>query len=106
MHHAQFMIGNSSSGMWEAPTLGLPVINTGNRQEGRFRGDNVIYASVDPCAIQEAIKSAVLLTHTPGHNPYGTQNSAAVAVGFLRQKKMQILISESNLFQLAFDSSG
>lgn len=83
MHHAQFMIGNSSSGMWEAPTLGLPVINIGNRQKGRIRGDNVIDVSADPCAIHEAIESAVLLTHTPGHNPYGTHNSAAVAVDLI-----------------------
>ena len=36
------MIGNSSSGIWEAATFGVPVINIGTRQEGRTRQANII----------------------------------------------------------------
>ncbi|PYM52461.1 MAG: UDP-N-acetylglucosamine 2-epimerase (hydrolyzing), partial [Candidatus Rokuibacteriota bacterium] len=36
------MIGNSSSGLIEAPSFGLPVVNVGSRQRGRLRGANVI----------------------------------------------------------------
>ncbi len=36
------MVGNSSSGIIEAPSFGLPVINIGSRQTGRQRAKNVI----------------------------------------------------------------
>lgn len=42
MAQAKLMIGNSSSGLIEAPGFGLPVINIGNRQRGRLRAGNVV----------------------------------------------------------------
>jgi len=39
---ADAMVGNSSSGIIEAGSLGLPVVNIGSRQEGRVRGPHVI----------------------------------------------------------------
>jgi UDP-hydrolysing UDP-N-acetyl-D-glucosamine 2-epimerase len=42
MAHAKLMAGNSSSGIIEAPSFQLPVVNIGNRQDGRVRGNNVI----------------------------------------------------------------
>ena len=42
MKAASVMVGNSSSGIIEAPSLGLPAVNIGIRQEGRERGENVI----------------------------------------------------------------
>ncbi len=42
MKAAGVMVGNSSSGIIEAPSLGLPAVNIGIRQEGRERGENVI----------------------------------------------------------------
>ena len=36
------MVGNSSSGLLEAPSFTLPVVNIGNRQKGRLRAGNVI----------------------------------------------------------------
>lgn len=44
---AKYMIGNSSSGIWEAPSFGLPVINLGRRQADRMRGSNVIDVPLD-----------------------------------------------------------
>jgi UDP-hydrolysing UDP-N-acetyl-D-glucosamine 2-epimerase len=42
MSVAAAMVGNSSSGIIEAPSFGLPVVNVGTRQEGRVRAANVI----------------------------------------------------------------
>ena len=44
IRHAEFMIGNSSSGILEAPTLALGVVNVGERQRGRLAVENVIFA--------------------------------------------------------------
>ena len=36
------VVGNSSSGILEAATFGVPVVNVGDRQRGRASGDNVV----------------------------------------------------------------
>lgn len=54
LRHATVMIGNSSSGIIEAPTYQVPVVNIGRRQEGRVRGANVIDVDQDPSAIAAA----------------------------------------------------
>jgi len=58
MNLATAMIGNSSSGIIEAASLHLPVINIGNRQEGRAQSGNVINVACDKDMILNAIKKA------------------------------------------------
>ncbi|HJH25393.1 MAG TPA: UDP-N-acetylglucosamine 2-epimerase (hydrolyzing) [Methanophagales archaeon] len=53
------MVGNSSSGIIEAPSFGLPVVNIGSRQEGRQRAENVIDVDYDKEKIKAAIKKAL-----------------------------------------------
>ena len=59
MKHADAMIGNSSSGIVEAPSYHLPVINIGSRQAGRERGKNVLDVGYDSYEILHAIKTAL-----------------------------------------------
>lgn len=56
---ADLMIGNSSSGIIEAASFKLPVINIGTRQEGRLRACNVIDVNYDKAEIQEGINKAL-----------------------------------------------
>lgn len=58
LRHAALMIGNSSAGILEAPSLGLPVVNVGVRQRGREHGDNVIFTDYEPTEIAAAIARA------------------------------------------------
>lgn len=55
---ARMMIGNSSSGIYEAPAFQIPTINIGNRQKGRLHGDTVIDCPAEEDAIEAAIKLA------------------------------------------------
>jgi len=59
MNLARVMIGNSSSGLIEAASFGLPVVNIGTRQVGRERAENVIDVKCNKEEIVEAIKKAV-----------------------------------------------
>ena len=52
------MVGNSSSGLLEAPSFGLPVVNVGSRQRGRVRGTNVIDVGCGREEIGEGIRRA------------------------------------------------
>jgi UDP-hydrolysing UDP-N-acetyl-D-glucosamine 2-epimerase len=59
MRYAAAMVGNSSSGIIEAASFELPVVNIGTRQKGRVRAGNVIDVGYDADAITLAIAQAV-----------------------------------------------
>ncbi|WP_348260846.1 UDP-N-acetylglucosamine 2-epimerase [Telmatobacter sp. DSM 110680] len=58
LKHFTLMVGNSSSGLIEAPSFRLPVVNIGERQRGRVRSPNVIDVRCSQAAIQHGIKRA------------------------------------------------
>ncbi|MDN3555243.1 UDP-N-acetylglucosamine 2-epimerase [Halomonas maura] len=74
LRHLDLMIGNSSSGLIEAPSFRLPVVNVGSRQEGRLAADNVISVSNRVAAIRDGIEWALdpaFRARLAGlHNPY------------------------------------
>lgn len=53
LKYSYIMIGNSSSGIREAPYFGLPVLNIGSRQQNRVRGNNVVDVN---CNFQSLVK--------------------------------------------------
>lgn len=69
------VLGNSSSGIYEAPFLGIPTVNIGDRQRGRQRSLSVIDVPSDPAAIGLAIKQASddmwRAKHLGGPYPFG-----------------------------------
>jgi UDP-hydrolysing UDP-N-acetyl-D-glucosamine 2-epimerase len=74
MKHFALMVGNSSSGIIEAPSFKLPVVNIGNRQHGRVRANNVIDVDTTKAEIKIGIASAldtIFRKHIENiHNPY------------------------------------
>ena len=89
LRHARCLIGNSSLGLHEAPYIGLPTINVGERQRGRLAGENVQFVDVDKAAILAALDKAL---HDPvyrekvmaGPSPYGDGHMAERAVQILK----------------------
>ena len=87
MRGASVLVGNSSSGLLEAPSFELPAVNIGRRQEGRLRGPNVIDVPHD----EDAIYSSVLRTLEPSFreslrgmtNPYGDGHASERIVAAL-----------------------
>ena len=61
MKGARFVLGNSSSGLYEAPYMHVPTVNIGDRQKGRLRCDSVIDCAPDRESILEAIDKACSL---------------------------------------------
>lgn len=59
LKYADVMIGNSSSGIIEAPSFKLPVVNIGDRQKGRLRNKNIIDTMYDKEEIKKAIEIAL-----------------------------------------------
>ncbi|MGE5552026.1 MAG: UDP-N-acetylglucosamine 2-epimerase [Bacteroidota bacterium] len=59
LRHSGVLVGNSSSGMIEAPCLGTPVVNIGERQEGREQAGLVLQAGYDRSDITAKIRQAL-----------------------------------------------
>lgn len=77
LKNAIALVGNSSSGLIEAPTLGTYTINLGSRQDGRVRGDSVKDIPFDATAIAQAMRDVAKLAHpAAGDNPYYQPNCA------------------------------
>lgn len=65
------MLGNSSSGVIEAASFGAPVVNVGDRQNGRERNANTLDAPVERAAIGAALDAALAHGRRPPGNIYG-----------------------------------
>ncbi len=80
LKNAKVMIGNSSSGIIEAASFKIPVINIGTRQNGRERSKNTIDVNADYDEIKEALKRINSLDFTnvvrDAENIYGKGNTS------------------------------
>jgi UDP-N-acetylglucosamine 2-epimerase len=65
LKHADLVVGNSSSGLNEAPVLGARTVNVGNRQNGRFKGPTVVDCGSSSADIAAAINRALAI-HSQG----------------------------------------
>lgn len=75
MKYCKAVVGNSSSGLIEAPSFNVPTVNIGDRQKGRIRGGTIIDCEPDEMNINQAISKAVSETFFDSIqgevNPYG-----------------------------------
>lgn len=76
MKQAAIVVGNSSSGIVEAPALGIPVVNIGGRQKGRHLSRNIIQADATEGSIQAAISKAMRAGRTAGDGYWGDGHAA------------------------------
>lgn len=88
MKVANAMVGNSSSGILEAPSFELPAVNIGRRQNGRFQGKNIIIVPEhDSVAIKLALEKALSAEFRNSlrgmENPYGDGKSSERIVRIL-----------------------
>jgi UDP-hydrolysing UDP-N-acetyl-D-glucosamine 2-epimerase len=89
MKIAKVMVGNSSSGIIEAASFQLPVVNIGTRQEGRIRARNVIDVDYDTRSIRQGIHKAISehfrISLEGLQNPYGDGRAAEKIVSVLAE---------------------
>jgi UDP-hydrolysing UDP-N-acetyl-D-glucosamine 2-epimerase len=101
MYHCDFMVGNSSSGIIESPTVGVPVLNIGNRQKFREHGTNVIHSEFNVESLLNAV--SIIKNNFPDEkekiqydNPYGDGRFLEKADQIM--KTLQFPISKINKF--------
>ncbi len=85
MKQVDAVVGNSSSGILEAPSLRKPTVNIGDRQRGRPQATSIINCGYSVEAIDSAIRRAFELDCSQAVNPYGDGHSAERIVAILKR---------------------
>ena len=93
------LVGNSSSGIHEALTFNIPVVNIGMRQQGRERAKNIIDVPHDRKAISKAIQKALFDQKFKNLikkmvNPYGNGKSSEKIVKLLKEISLEGIIQK------------
>jgi len=96
MKYCDAVVGNSSSGLLEAPYYNIPTINIGNRQEGREKANTVIDCSTNRIEILKSIKSMnkKKLKLNNIKNLYGLGNTAENVIKILSNKNLNLNIKK------------
>ncbi len=98
LRYVDVVVGNSSSGITEVPSYGIPTINIGNRQQGRICADSVINVGYEFDDIEQAFKLALSddFQHKCQNvkNPYGEGDSAEKIVKVLKNIELKGLIKK------------
>lgn len=88
LKYCRIVIGNSSSGIIEAPSFGKPIINIGDRQKGRICADSVINCGYTQQEIQQAMETALTEEFENKarncRNPYEKENTAANIISVIK----------------------
>jgi UDP-hydrolysing UDP-N-acetyl-D-glucosamine 2-epimerase len=105
MKYATAMVGNSSSGIIEAASFELPVVNIGDRQKGRAHGGNVLDVGYSTEQIHAGIETAISPDFRAGladmTNPYGDGHAAAKIIEVLKKTSL-----DQNILQKRFYDPG
>jgi len=107
MKYAAAVVGNSSSGIIEAPTIRVPTVNIGDRQKGRIRASSVIDCNLSKESIVVALKKALTTEFRQKclnvENPYAKENSALSIKKVLLECDMPSLLKK-NFYDLQYIS--
>ena len=102
LSNASVLIGNSSSGIHEAATFKIPVVNIGTRQNGRLKPKNVVNTDYDTKQIQKKINyvlnNKVFQRGLKSlKNPYGQGNSSKKIIKLLTKIKLDNKIIQKQI---------
>lgn len=103
LHYADFMLGNSSSGIIEAQSFGLAVVNVGDRQKGRERNVNTIDVDINikkiinACLLAASLEFQSKINHI--ENIYGDGRASAKIIEYLSKLDFAKLLSKKSDFK-------
>ena len=105
MKYVDAVVGNSSSGLAEAPSMGIATINIGDRQKGRLSASSVINCEPTQQSISKALSTvfdpSFRSTLTSTKNPYGSGGASEKIVKIIKNHGLKDLLKKS-FFNLDF----
>lgn len=95
---ADALVGNSSSGIIEAPSLKTPTVNIGDRQKGRIQAHSIVNCPVEREAIKAAVESVLAPAFTAAltgvENPYAKPGTANAIINILKKPDLDIRLEK------------
>lgn len=102
MKHCACVIGNSSSGILEAPSFKVATINIGNRQAGRLQAESIINCEAKKSDISKAIEKISSEEFkqilSSAKNPYEGENTAKKIA-----QEIEVFVNKLNTFKVFYD---
>lgn len=89
------VVGNSSSGIIEVPSFGIPTLNIGDRQKGRIAADSVINCGTSKKEILEGLDKVLNSEPKKIHNPYEGKNTTVDILHVLKNFPLENLIQKT-----------
>lgn len=88
------VIGNSSSGIIEVPSFGIPTLDIGDRQKGRIAADSVIHCGYSTNNIIEGLKKVLAYGHKMIDNPYFKDGTCDAILNIIKTYPLDNLIQK------------
>lgn len=95
LQFVKVVVGNSSSGIIEVPSFGIPTLNIGDRQKGRIAADSVINCGTSKKDILEGLEKVLNSGHIEIHNPYEGKDTTADILHVLKTYPLEGLIQKT-----------
>jgi len=95
LQYVTAVIGNSSSGIIEVPSFGIPTLNIGNRQKGRIAANSVVNSGTSEEDILVGLKKVLYAEKKKITNPYEGKNTIADILQALKTYPLKRLIQKS-----------
>lgn len=94
MKYMTAVIGNSSSGIIEVPSFGIPTLDIGDRQKGRIAADSVIHCGYSAEEIREGLKKVVAFGHKTIDNPYYKEGTCNAILKVIKTYPLENLVQK------------
>ena len=88
------VIGNSSSGIIEVPSFGIPTLDIGDRQKGRFAADSVFHCGYSIEDIKEGLKKVLIYNSTTTENPYYKEGTCDAILKVIKSYALNNLVQK------------
>lgn len=99
LKHMTAVLGNSSSGIIEVPSFGIPTLDIGDRQKGRIAADSVIHCGYSVDEIKEGLEKVVNLSNSSNlsniSNPYYKEGTCAAILNTIKTYPLENLVQKS-----------
>lgn len=94
LKYVKTVIGNSSSGIIEVPSFGIPTLDIGDRQKGRLAADSVIHCGYSTEEIKEGLEKVVTYKANKIDNPYYKEGTCDVILKVIKTYPLENIIQK------------
>ncbi len=94
LKYVKAVLGNSSSGIIEVPSFGIPTLDIGDRQKGRIAADSVFHCGYSTGEIKEGLKKVISYGHKSIDNPYFKEGTCDAILNVIKTYPLDNLVQK------------